>query len=38
VIKDVRLGKPARLPDVLGVLDGHFNFEVVRGQGAQTFP
>jgi hypothetical protein len=26
------------IPDVLGTLDGFFDFELQRGQGAQTFP
>ncbi|HEY0705786.1 MAG TPA: hypothetical protein VGG33_03270 [Polyangia bacterium] len=29
---------PLPVPDVLGTLDGFFDFELQRGQGAQTFP
>jgi hypothetical protein len=38
VIEAERLRLPPPDPDLLGVLDGAFDFELERGQGAQTFP
>jgi hypothetical protein len=38
VIEAERLREPLPIPDLLGVLDGNFDFELERGQGAQTFP
>ncbi len=38
VIDDLRGDLPVQSPTVGGILDGYFDFDVVRGQGAQFFP
>jgi hypothetical protein len=38
IIEAERLRLPQPDPELLGVLDGTFDFELERGQGAQTFP
>jgi hypothetical protein len=38
VIDAERRREPAPEPDLMGQLDGNFDFELERGQGAQTFP
>ncbi len=38
VLTAIKDGDPAPAPDIAGQLIGSFDFDVVRGQGAQTFP
>lgn len=38
VIYDLRMDLPVTAPSIGGTLDGTFDFDLVRGQGAQIFP